>query len=337
MSGNEYNVSWGKYTETVLNNLQKLVTDNVFADVTLVCEDGQYIQAHKAVLSLNSSFFHNILTIHKHVHPLVYLDSFNYGELKRLVEYMYLGETNVAQDDLNKFLMHGQKLKLKGMMDFKVEQGNVPTELEEIVLHCEKDDMPSSLEPPIKQPIEKTLKGKEDYQPNAKIELEETGKYSHYEAKIDPLIKEMGEAETKITSGVKKIKNSYIRHENEDRIASEENQAKAYHCSLCDYSSFTSASLKYHRRCKHDGVRYPCKTCDYSATSLSSLRRHRRNVHDREKFPCSTCSFQGSSTDSLKQHIKSQHEGVRLPCSKCDYEATQMGKLRNHMRKNHSL
>ena len=114
----EYNISWEKYSEAVVTDFGRLIDDDVFTDVTLVSNDERFIKAHKAVLSLNSPFFRNILTRHPHGHPLIYLDSLKYEDLKNLMNFIYLGETKVIYDDLNDFLTIGQKFRLQGMMDF---------------------------------------------------------------------------------------------------------------------------------------------------------------------------------------------------------------------------
>ena len=42
-------------------------------DVTLVCEDGHQIEAHKVILSLSSPLFENLLKRNKHNHPMIYM------------------------------------------------------------------------------------------------------------------------------------------------------------------------------------------------------------------------------------------------------------------------
>ena len=51
----------------------KLRDDNEFTDVTLACEDGQQLQAHKVILAASSPFFEKILQKNKHPYPLIYL------------------------------------------------------------------------------------------------------------------------------------------------------------------------------------------------------------------------------------------------------------------------
>ena len=40
--------------------------DKYFTDVTLACEDGQQVEAHKVILAASSPFFQRLLERHKH-------------------------------------------------------------------------------------------------------------------------------------------------------------------------------------------------------------------------------------------------------------------------------
>ena len=50
-------------------------------DVTLVCNDGKQVEAHKVVLASTSPFFMELFKRNKHPHPLVYMKAF------QLLEY----------------------------------------------------------------------------------------------------------------------------------------------------------------------------------------------------------------------------------------------------------
>ena len=50
-----------------------LKEDNDFADVTLACEDGQQVEAHKVILAATSPFFQKLLGRNKHPYPVIAL------------------------------------------------------------------------------------------------------------------------------------------------------------------------------------------------------------------------------------------------------------------------
>ena len=59
------------YQDNVNSAFASLREENDFADVTLACEDGQQIEAHKVILASSSPFFQNLLKKNKHPHPLI--------------------------------------------------------------------------------------------------------------------------------------------------------------------------------------------------------------------------------------------------------------------------
>ena len=63
-------MQWNDFKEKANSAFGKLRDDKDFSDVTLACEDGQQIEAHKVILAASSDFFANILQRNKHPYPL---------------------------------------------------------------------------------------------------------------------------------------------------------------------------------------------------------------------------------------------------------------------------
>ena len=85
-----------------------------FFDCTLSCGSMQ-IQAHKLILSACSPFFRSILKQNPHQHPLLYLKGVEFTNLQSVLDFMYHGEVNVAQEELNSFLSVAEDLQVKGL------------------------------------------------------------------------------------------------------------------------------------------------------------------------------------------------------------------------------
>jgi len=88
--------------------------DKDFFDVTLACDDNQ-LQAHKVILSACSTFFRSVLKKNPHQHPLLYLKGVKYEDIVSVLNFMYHGEVNVAQEELNSFLAVAEDLQVKGL------------------------------------------------------------------------------------------------------------------------------------------------------------------------------------------------------------------------------
>ena len=60
-------LQWNEFRKNVKSAFGRLRNDKEFTDVTLACEDGQLMEAHKVILAASSPFFEKIL--HKGSHP----------------------------------------------------------------------------------------------------------------------------------------------------------------------------------------------------------------------------------------------------------------------------
>ena len=54
-------LQWNDFKENVNSAFGRLRDDKEFTDVTLACEDGQQMEAHKVILGSSSPFFEKIL------------------------------------------------------------------------------------------------------------------------------------------------------------------------------------------------------------------------------------------------------------------------------------
>ena len=84
--------------------------------MTLACEENS-VTAHKIVLSAASEFFKAILRKHKHEHPLIYLTEVKFRDLQSILDFVYTGETEVAEKDLESLLATANRFKVKGLTD----------------------------------------------------------------------------------------------------------------------------------------------------------------------------------------------------------------------------
>ena len=124
-------LKWNDYQDNVNLAFGSLREENDFADVTLACEDGQQIVAHKVILASSSPFFRNLLKKNKHPHPLIYLKGVKHEILLAVVDFLYLGEANVFQESLDSFLEVAEELRLKGLMGQKDDSGKTGNSMRE--------------------------------------------------------------------------------------------------------------------------------------------------------------------------------------------------------------
>ena len=114
MGSEKFCLRWNDFETNISSAFRDLREDKDFFDVTLACDDEQ-IQAHKVILSACSPFFHKILHKNPHPHPLLYLKGVKYIDIQAVLNFMYHGEVNVAQEELNTFLAVAEDLRVKGL------------------------------------------------------------------------------------------------------------------------------------------------------------------------------------------------------------------------------
>merc|ERR1712142_419479 len=113
--GEKFCLRWNDFETNISSSFKELKNDEDFFDITLACAGEKQVQAHKVILSARSPFFKSILRKNPHQHPLVYLKGVKYEDIVAVLDFMYHGEVNVAQDDLNNFLSIAEDLKVKGL------------------------------------------------------------------------------------------------------------------------------------------------------------------------------------------------------------------------------
>merc|ERR1712013_834767 len=105
---------WNDFESNISLALRDTREEKDFFDCTLSVGTRQ-IQAHKIILSACSPFFRSILKQNPHQHPLLYLKGVEFTDLQAVLNFMYHGEVNVAQEELNSFLAVAEDLKVKGL------------------------------------------------------------------------------------------------------------------------------------------------------------------------------------------------------------------------------
>ena len=117
-------LQWNDFKENVSSSFGELREDADLTDVTLVCEDGKQVEAHKVILASSSPFFMHFFKKNKHSHPLIYMRGLQLEDLLAILDFLYFGEANIFQDNLDSFLALAEELKLKGLTATENTRGN---------------------------------------------------------------------------------------------------------------------------------------------------------------------------------------------------------------------
>ena len=116
MGTEKFCLKWNDFESNISSAFREIRSDGELFDVTLATEDEEHLQAHKVILAACSGFFRNILKRSgSHQNLLLYLKGVSSRDMTSVLNFMYHGEVNVAQDSLNAFLAVAEELAVKGL------------------------------------------------------------------------------------------------------------------------------------------------------------------------------------------------------------------------------
>ena len=185
-------LKWNDFQENLNSAFAVLRNDQGLADVTLICEDGTQIETHKVILASSSPFFMEVLKKNKNPHPLIYMRGLKTEALVAMMDFLYYGEANVNQENLDAFLGLAEELKLKGLT------GSTAESTSEEFRHKEKTEKKNDV---------KTAPTSPSVNPNFETKSSPVALVSVDANQLDEQIKSlMTRTENDISMGTRKVK-----------------------------------------------------------------------------------------------------------------------------------
>ena len=251
----KFSLKWSEF--------RKIREDGRLFDVTLATDDGQYIQAHKLILSAGSQFFNDIVmnSNTSNMQLMIYLKGIKIDDLRNILDFIYNGEVCLPQDQQTMFLTTAKELQIKGIdPDLSViaeDQENEKSDNEDIK---PENLILSSLEESKSQDcgdeVSKSMKTNEDLK-----------------NEINQIIEK--------NEGVWKCRlcekttytNSAMRDHAESHIT-----GMKHACHLCTKTFTSRPNLRTHVSHMHKGV-FDCDMCGKSGMNRITSQNHKRRHH----------------------------------------------------------
>ena len=237
----KFSLKWNDFNHNVCKTFSSLRHQEEFYDVTLVSDDQQQFSAHKVVLSACSEYFGNVLKKNKHSHPLLCLDGISSKELNSILDYVYHGEAQVFQDDLDRFLSIAEKLKMKGLIEEKNQSQS------------------NNFNENVKEETKSTTK-------NADIKNDEI---EQKDQKFSTIV------EIQNNSSMLNLNSSYpdeVKEKIEELI--DHVAVNSYICKKCGKHQKRKDVMKKHIETHLEGLSYPCNLCGKTFRSINALKTH---------------------------------------------------------------
>ncbi|XP_064118748.1 longitudinals lacking protein-like [Macrobrachium nipponense] len=108
-------LTWNDHAQILKNVLSTLRYKELYADVTLVCGTKQYA-VHRFILATCSAYFEKLLETIPGQHPVVVLTNTSPKDLEALLDFMYLGQTEVNSTDLDRLLDVAYEFRIRGLI-----------------------------------------------------------------------------------------------------------------------------------------------------------------------------------------------------------------------------
>lgn len=241
-------LKWNDFQTSVINSYSKLRKEDDFYDVTLVSEDDQIVRGHKMVLASSSDFLKRIFKVTKQAESIIYLTGINQKNLSFIMDYIYLGEVQIFQEDIDSFLESAQKLRIEGLI---IEQSEPESNIKQDISDFQRESM--------------------SFPPDHGNEEE-----SCQLAEIsDKVLNQRGPYPTPASthsnySQSKEVFDEFIMKDGELWV-----------CRQCGKTAKTKASIGLHAETHIEGISFDCKLCDKVFRSRNTLANHKSLTHKK--------------------------------------------------------
>ena len=245
MNSEKFCLKWNDFQPTVSRSLVNFRKEEDLFDITLVSDDEIQLPAHKLVLSACSSFFKGILRKNLHSNPLIYLCGVDSQNLGFILDYIYQGEVQIYQEQLDPFLNIAQKLKIEGLISSNHEQQD-----------------------------EREIKADD-------TEVEDSFNVSQAEntfIKPSPKIKKKA-YDTQIVKSVGTIPVSDMSEVDQKIEELAERIDGVWTCKACGKTSQRRRDLGWHIETHLENLSFPCQQCDKTFRSSNTLQSHYSRFH----------------------------------------------------------
>jgi len=363
------NIAWPEYSSNLGETLKNLREKDELSDVTLVCEGGE-ISAHKLVLFSGSSFFQDILTKHVHEHPLIFVTGVQVNHLRHIIDFMYDGEINVAQEDIETLIKTAEQLKVKGLSS---KQSNRKGEEKEKARGHEQNE---------NHVIEN---GNEDYENDSNdnneinndnyLSIKCESELIESQAKFDQIGCEASfenpsvESENNVVSEEKfdewleeeQKKNDNLEEEALNLMIKSEdpNNRVTWICKVCRKTSSDKTRIRKHvkgihlvkeaKKKENDlNVEEKYKVSfrdddtvldtfeDYQA-KIASLMEKMEGANNRVIWFCRECRKTNSDKTRIRKHVETHIQDLMFECLFCDAKRKCSGNMEVYVQKTHAI
>jgi len=325
-SSEKFCLRWNDFESNISVAFREIREEKDFFDCTLSCGSRQ-IQAHKLILSACSPFFRSILRQNPHQHPLLYLKGVEFNDLQAVLNFMYHGEVNVAQEELNSFLAVAEDLKVKGLTQGNSNESNTSSKpkSESTSSAVPRPRPPKEEEPPVpKRP--RPAPAAQRYQEDDDIqEVMPVVKQEPIPVAEEPL----PPPQPLVTQQPQNLYQPIHTTGYQDNTVAQVEET--YGDDGYDYGGYEGE--------EYEGVDNSGAGADQSKGYVEGGSVEQNVVPNGSKFSCGLCGKEFNHRNTTRRHIRFVHEAATssVTCHLCSSTLKNEQSLKAHLRTSHTI
>jgi len=231
------------------------------------------LRTHRVILSVCSTFFKKMFRqqeaqLTQTQNPYIFLKGVTHNDLTSLMDFMYQGEVNVADKDLDAFLSISEELEVEGLQNTR-DKGRVYLDKS-----LNEDSKPNNFGLKRKLSMNKSMSNFKSFAetmlPHLAVD-EDEGIALPNDLAIDITDDPVSSWKSQLTpqlegySSVGKYADHYFKVEGEEKM---------FQCKLCSHTGRTTQIIKDHISLEHFPKDVPCEVCGTVLRGDGPLRNH---------------------------------------------------------------
>ncbi|KAI8427923.1 hypothetical protein MSG28_002258 [Choristoneura fumiferana] len=280
-SAPQFSLRWNNYVSHVTEAFNVLRFENDLVDVTLCCDGGK-IKAHKMLLSACSNYFRQVFKETPCQHPVIIFRNVKFDDLNAIVNFMYHGEVNILQEQLESFLITAELLEVKGLTDNVEDESSKNlfrvTDNTSLDLSAKSrfiEEIPVQTDEPINLATMQTVRP----------------------VYIPPVVPvKMPEPEIESNEVQEKVKVDETVNIPQKAAPTSKSDLAKFRCQLCPKGFKHPTSLTLHKD-SHAG-KTQCPVCHRSFSRSYDMRSHLQRIHQGKQLTIKEIRYK-NATDSL--------------------------------------
>jgi len=296
-------LKWNDFQGSISSSLGSLRTTSDLLDVTLQCGT-ESLQCHRLVLSACSDWFKTVFRALPAVtqHPVIVLWEATARDMALLLDFMYNGEVNVKQENLNSFLALAEKLSVRGLTQGQGGGGGSDKDRDK-ERHKETVRQTSSASSPVVRRQEERGETVKRQRVEQRVVEQRVVEQQHEVEEVAVVKQEVGREEQVVEEYGSYQGGEVAQYEGDNMYDSyyegddggqgdyqvDNSQAMASSKGPINMSQLPTVG---------GGV---CPIC--SKTIITNLKRHMEDIHCPGEFPCPHCGKVYSSKNKLASHV----------------------------------